>query len=422
MQAKELTIRLPEYHEKQRAFVRSSAKRVVCKAGRRGGKTVGVAALAVEEFLKGHRILYAAPTAEQISRFWTEVTNALYEPVKAKVFVKNETEHTIELARTEQRIKAKTAWNADTLRGDYADVLILDEFQLMNEDAWEVVGAPMMLDTDGRTIFVYTPPSFRSAGVSKANDRRYASKLFKRAQADTSGRWEAFQFSSHDNPHLSKEALSEITQDMTALAYRQEIMAEELDGVPGALWTYSMLDSGRVNAAPPLSRIVVGVDPKASVEADSETGIVVVGVGEDGHGYVLEDASIDASPEQWARQVVSAYERWQADRIVAEVNQGGDMVTSVLRAVAADVPITAVRASRGKYTRAEPIAAMYEQNRVHHTGTFAGLEDQLCNWTPGDDSPDRLDALVWACTHLLGGADAPSPLIVYEENVYISPV
>ena len=402
----ELTVHLPEPHTRQMEFLRSPKPRKVIRAGRRGGKTVGISIKAVEAFLAGRRVLYAAPTNDQVDTFWRHVCRALQEPIDRKLYYKNETEHVIELLRTEQRIKAKTAWNAETLRGDYADLLILDEFQLMNEDAWGVVGAPMLLDNNGDAVFIYTPPSVRTAGLSKARDKRHAAKMFKAAQADTSGRWGAFSFSSHDNPYLDQTALREITGDMTNLAYRQEIMAEDIEEIPGALWSYSMLDAHRVTDVPPLMRIVVGVDPKASVEADSETGIVVAGLSAEGHVYILGDYSVDASPEQWARRVAYAYEAHSADRIVAEVNQGGDMVVSVLRATGIHLSITQVRATRGKFVRAEPVAALYEQGKAHHVGTFGDLEGQLTSWVPGDKSPDRLDALVWACTALREGGPA----------------
>ena len=188
---------------------------------------------------------------------------------------------------------------------------------------------------------------------------------------------------------------------MTALAYRQEILAEDIDEIPGALWTRASIENNRVSEAPELVRVVVGIDPKASVEADSETGIIVAGVDANGHGYVLADRSIDASPEQWARRAVQAYHDFEADRLVPEVNQGGDMVISVLRMVDNSIPIKPVHASRGKATRAEPVAALYEQGRVHHVGNFAQVEDQMCSWQTGDKSPDRLDALVWALTELI---------------------
>lgn len=358
-----------------------------------------MAILAVERFLSGRRVLYAAPTAEQIDRFWTETTRALQEPVKAGVFVKNETEHVIELPGTEQRIRAKTAWNADSLRGDYADELILDEWQLMNEDAWGVVGAPMMLDNNGNATFVYTPPSLHSRSVSKANDPQHAAKLFKRAQQDETGRWSVFNFTSHDNPYLSKEALSDITGDMTNLAYRMEIMAEDIDEAPGALWTRGSIDLHRVLKVPEtLDRVIVGVDPSASSSGD-EAGIVTCG-NEGEHYYTLADDSVQGSPDTWARAAVTAYYRFRADCIVAEKNNGGEMVLSVIHQVDPGVNVRLVWASRGKATRAEPIAAIAEQGRDHHVGTFPQLEDELCMWVPGDASPNRLDAKVWAMTEL----------------------
>jgi len=223
----DVTIRLPELHECQMAVKESKAKRKVVRTGRRGGKTVLGFEMGTEAFLSGKRVLYAAPTAEQVGKFWYEVTTAL-EPLllSSGLYKKNESEHYIEKIGTEERIKAKTAWNADSLRGDYAGLLILDEFQLMNEDTWEIVGAPMLLDNDGDVIFFYTPPSLRSAGLSKAHDPRHAAKLFRVAMADGI-RWEAFTWTSHDNEFLNKNALAEIVKDMSKHAYQQEILGQD---------------------------------------------------------------------------------------------------------------------------------------------------------------------------------------------------
>jgi phage terminase large subunit-like protein len=144
------------------------------------------------------------------------------------------------------------------------------------------------------------------------------------------------------------------------------------------------------------------VDPAVSTGEDSDwTGSVVAGVGHNGHGYVLDDMSLQGSPHQWGTQAVAGYSKYQADRIVAEVNNGGDMVEYTVRTVDANASYKAVHASRGKLIRAEPIAALYEQGRVHHVGSFPELEDQLCQWEPGMKSPDRLDALVWALSELM---------------------
>jgi predicted phage terminase large subunit-like protein len=176
--------------------------------------------------------------------------------------------------------------------------------------------------------------------------------------------------------------------------------------IPGALWSLERIDACRRDRAPDLQRIVVAIDPAVSShEGSDETGIIVAGRDERGHGWVLEDLSGKYQPADWARTAIEAYGRHSADRIVAEVNQGGDMVENTIRTIDANVPFTAVHASRGKYTRAEPVAALYEQGRIHHIGGYPQLEDQMCAFVPDIDrgkmgSPDRVDALVWALSEL----------------------
>jgi phage terminase large subunit-like protein len=193
---------------------------------------------------------------------------------------------------------------------------------------------------------------------------------------------------------------------------RQELEGEILNDIPGALWTRESIDDHRIkHDVPDLERIIVSVDPAASSEEGSdETGIVVVGYARDAdgyaRGYVLEDGSIKGTPEEWASKAVSLYRKYSADKIVAEKNNGGEMVSSVMKAVDRTVPIKLVHASRGKYVRAEPIAALYEQGRVHHTGIFDKLEDQMCLFSTDNlkngnfGSPDRVDALVWGLTEI----------------------
>ncbi len=179
-----------------------------------------------------------------------------------------------------------------------------------------------------------------------------------------------------------------------------------LDDTPGALWRRQQIEDLRVRKAPELVRIVVAIDPAASDNPDSaETGIVVAGLGEDGHGYILDDLSDQGSPGEWANRAVNAYDTHGADRIIGEANNGGDMVEHTVRTVRKNIPFRAVHASRGKRARAEPIAALYEQKKVHHVGAFPVLEDQLCTWdaSSGARSPDRLDANVWALTELMLG-------------------
>lgn len=396
-------VRLRRPHAAQQEFIESPSKRKIIRAGRRGGKTTGVAVLAVQRFLDGGRVLYAAPTGDQIIRFWAEVKRALSEPIDGGVFVKNETLHTIEREGTEQRLRAKTAWNADTLRGDYADLLILDEWQLMDEEAWETVGAPMLLDNNGDAVFVYTPPSLRSRSTTKARDPKHAAKMYKAALQDISGRWGAFHFRSADNPHISAEALAELVGDMTELAYRQEILAEDLDVIPGALWRSEMFQIAKT--LPDMARVVVAIDPAATSKRTSDdTGITVAGLGVDGNGYVLADRTCRLGPDGWARRSLAAFDEFSADRIVAEINNGGEMVENTLRTIRRNFPYKALHASRGKAIRAEPIAALYEQRKIFHVEGLAELEDELTSWTPDSGwSPGRLDSDVWALTELMVG-------------------
>lgn len=191
---------------------------------------------------------------------------------------------------------------------------------------------------------------------------------------------------------------------------RQELEGEVLDDIPGALWQRSNIDNNRRPQAPSeFQRIVVALDPATSSEEGSdETGIICAGIATDAdgftRGYVLADRSMRGSPDEWAKAAVSLYREYEADRIIAEKNQGGEMVEAVIRAVDRNVPITLVHASRGKHVRAEPISALYEQGRVHHIGRFDELEDQMClfsrDYDRANGSPDRVDALVWALASL----------------------
>jgi phage terminase large subunit-like protein len=208
--------------------------------------------------------------------------------------------------------------------------------------------------------------------------------------------------------HLSPAFLAEVVARYAGTRLgRQEFDGEIIEDRPDALWTRATIEGARVAAAPPLGRIVVGIDPPSSARSDADAcGIVAAGRSEDGCIYVLEDATAAGlSPAGWATKAIALYRRHQADALVAEVNQGGDMVRAVIREVDASVPLKCVHATRGKYLRAEPVAAMYQQGRVKHVDPPLGeLEDQMCdfglNGLSAGRSPDRLDALVWAVTEL----------------------
>ena len=211
------------------------------------------------------------------------------------------------------------------------------------------------------------------------------------------------------NPAENRENLPEgyLEETLAGLSERQRLRFLEgrwLDDFAGALWTQEMIERDRVEAPPEeFERIIVGVDPAVSSGRDAdETGIVTVARRRNRHFYVLSDASMTGRPTEWAGRAVAEYHRFHADRIAGEVNNGGDLIETVLRSIDADVSFRAVRAMRGKIERAEPVAALYEQRRVHHLGRFPELEEQMTTFRPeSGDSPDRLDALVWAVTMLM---------------------
>lgn len=239
--------------------------------------------------------------------------------------------------------------------------------------------------------------------------------------------------STYDNKaNLAAKFFSKIVRkyEGTRLG-RQELLAELLTDNPGALWTLTAIDADRLSAVPrPLWRLVVGVDPSVTSNQESaECGIGVAGIGPapDGredppHFYVLDDLSLVASPNEWAQKVADAYTAHKADRVVAEVNNGGDLVEAIIRTKLMNVSYQAVHATRGKILRAEPIAALYEQHRVHHIGAFPQLEDEMCDYTgeKGQKSPNRLDWLVWALW-ALSDPEETTDIVTHEEQVQIAP-
>lgn len=224
--------------------------------------------------------------------------------------------------------------------------------------------------------------------------------------------------STYQNPFLGSATLKAFEEMYEGTRVgRMEMLGQYLDENENALWKMADIEANRVkrNHKLDLVRVVVAIDPAVTADEDSdETGMIVAGRGADGRAYVLADKSMKGSPMEWARTAVAQYKRWQASRIVAEVNNGGDMVETTIRVIDNSVAYKAVRASRGKFTRAEPIAAMYERGKVSHVGTFETLEQQLVNWDPTmSGSPDRLDALVWALHELFFGDDHVGPLGAY---------
>tara|TARA_R110002153_G_scaffold135501_10_gene285147 strand:+ start:55 stop:1362 length:1308 start_codon:yes stop_codon:yes gene_type:complete len=281
----------------------------------------------------------------------------------------------------------------DQLRGPQHDGAWLDELAKYRyaEDTWSNLDLGLRLGESPQAVVTTTPRPIKI--VRELIEDRLARTTRGSTYANL--------------PNLAESFAQRIIDkyEGTRLG-RQELHAEILDDVPGALWQRAHIDDARRTSPPQCERVVVAIDPAVTSGEDAdETGIVVCGKLDD-RAYVIEDLSGHYTPQEWASEALKAYYRHDADRIVAEVNQGGDMVEHTIRTLDRNASYKGVRAARGKMTRAEPIAALYEQGRVHHCGMFASLEDQLCTYTPDTkDSPDRLDAMVWALTDLMLGAN-----------------
>lgn len=300
---------------------------------------------------------------------------------------------------------AFTGDEPDQLRGPQFDSAWIDELAKFRyaEECWDNLMFGLRLGKNPQVFITTTPRPI---------------PIIRRLTADKNTI--DVRFSTYDNAaNLSPIFLQRVKEryEGTRLG-RQELEGEVLDDNPNALWHLNVIDGLRVRSAPPLIRVVVGVDPAVTSNRDSdETGIVIVGKAANGHGYVLGDASLKGTANAWAREVVKAYRDHQADRVIGEVNNGGDLIEMNLRMVDPTISYKAVRATRGKGIRAEPISSLYEQGRMHHVGTFPHLEDQMCNWQPGERSPDRMDALVWAATELFGETTGdPSRFLKYASR------
>lgn len=365
-------------------------------AGRGFGKTrTGAEWVRAEvEARRCSRLALIAPTAADARDVMVEGDSGLlsisppwfrpqYEPSKRRLTWPNGAVATV-----------YTADEPERLRGPQHDGAWCDEIAAWRyPDTWDMLQFGLRLGADPRVVVTTTPkPVKLIRDIIKAP-----------GTVITRG-------STFDNSeNLATQFLEAIKQryEGTRLG-RQELYAEVLDDIPGALWTRAILDETRVKTAPELRRVVVAVDPSGGHTDDNdEQGIVVAGVGIDGHGYTLADRSCRLTPDGWGRRVVQAYRDFEADRIVYEANYGGEMCEHVIRtaakAMGVRVATQAVKATRGKAVRAEPVAALFEQKRAHHVGVFPELEDEQCSFTPlgYEGSPNRIDAEVWAYTELM---------------------
>jgi phage terminase large subunit-like protein len=369
-------------------------------AGRGFGKT-RTGAEAVREWARDprERILLIAPTAADVRETMLEGPSGLltcYPDGQKPVY--NPSRHLVTFPSGAIGI-TRSADEPERLRGPQFKKFWADEICAWNylQEAWDQI------------MFGFRLKGAKLQGVITTTPKPH--KVLKEIKGDpdtvvTGG-------SSHDN----RENLSDVWYSKVIKPYlgtrlgRQEIYAEILEDTQGALWTSKLIEAGRTSNAPQhFARIVVAIDPAVSTnEGSSETGIVVVGLAWDGHCYVVQDLTLKGSPHEWASVAIAAYGKWKADVIVGEVNNGGDLVEANIRSVNRNVSFRSVRASRGKLTRAEPVANLYEQGRVHHWTDphnplhLQELETQMCSYVPlaNVKSPDRMDALVWGITELL---------------------
>ena len=367
-------------------------------AGRGFGKTrLGAEWLAAKAILHdGIRCAIVARTFQDVRQVCVEGVSGILGILKEydALDTWNKASGVIEL-KNGSIIQTFSADSPDSLRGPQFHYAWTDELAAWQyEDTWNQLQFGLRLGEHPQTVITTTP---RPTKLVKSLTKRDSTIVTRGSTFDNA-----------DN--LSKTALLELQAKYggTRLG-QQELYGAILDDNPGALWRRATIDSARLEEHPTLTRIVVGVDPAVTSGDDSDsTGIVVAGMSADGHYYVLDDVTLKASPQEWATKAVQVYEKYKADRIVAETNNGGDLVIHLLQQVNPSVSTKKVTATRGKQMRAEPIAALYEQGRVHHVGYFTELEDEMCEFEPGitKNSPDRMDALVWALTELSEGSAA----------------
>lgn len=378
-------------------------------AGRGAGKTRSGAEWIREKVKQGYRnIALIAPTTADVRKVMVEgpggilqhawerdrdETGALmgipsYEPSNRSLKWGNGAEAT-----------TFSAEEPDRLRGPQHDLIWADELAAWKEaqDTWDMAMFGLRMGEHPQAMVTTTP--------------RPIPLLRELLRSPTTVVTRASTYANRRN--LAGPFLQKVIEKYKGTRLgRQEIEGELLEEAEGALWNRALIERARhKGAAPAMRRTVVAIDPAVTAKAESNlTGIVAAGLGVDGRGYVLADASGRYSPHGWADKAVALFDSLHADRIVAEGNQGGELVRHTLNSVRPNLPVTIVHASRGKQARAEPIAALYEQNKIGHDGTFPELEDQMCTWEPlGDEpSPDRIDAMVWAFTALMLTREVPT--------------
>ncbi len=379
---------------------------LIVTKGRRFGATKGAANACIEWMLEGEQILWGDTISGNIDRY----VDRYFKPElnKAEIpFSWNTQKKVLKLLTPNGGYTDfRSADRPENWEGFGYNKIFLNEagIILKNEYLYTNAVLPMLMDFPNSMLIAAGVP--KGKFTKKDKEHRFYS-LYKSAIAKQEG-FRILQYSSYDNPLLSKKDIDELSQEIKLMnpeMEQQEIYGQFVDGAEGELWDEVIIEKSRINSKPELKRIVISIDPATSKKKNSdETGITVQGIDFQGKGYLLEDLSGKYSPEEWATVAITAVSRWEADCIVAEKNQGGDLIQSVLRAKDYKGRIKLVTATKGKFVRAEPIFSLYEQGKIFHVGFHPTLERQMCIFVADSDkSPDRVDALVWGMTELMLG-------------------
>jgi phage terminase large subunit-like protein len=379
----------------------------ILACGRRWGKTKGAANAAIEWMVEGQKLLWGDTISSNIDRY----VDRYFKPELNKSEIKynwSAQKKLMEFPDFGGYMDFRSADRPENWEGFGYDKIILNEVGIILKNDYLYTNAvlPMLMDNEGSKLFAIGTPKGKM--VKNEREHRYYS-MYKKAKANDPS-YEMHQYSSYDNPFLRDEdvkALEDEMQTMNPQMVQQEIYAQFVDGASGELWDEVIIERQRIRVAPDLQRITINIDPAISKTAESdETGITVTGKDGGGNGYVLADESGKYTPEQWANLANDLANKWKADCIVAEKNQGGDMVESVLRSTGCKHRIKLVTATKGKFVRAEPIYSFYEQGKIFHVGYHPRLEAQMCAFDSElKNSPDRVDSLVWGFTELMLGSE-----------------
>jgi phage terminase large subunit-like protein len=390
---RDIEIESPVFTDYQIAILNSEKRFTVTEACTKAGKTYSHIYWLFEEAHKGEKgyeYWWVAPVYSQAEIAFKRLQRKVAESGAYSVNY-SKLSITTPLGTI---ITFKTADNPNTLYGENVYAFVFDEFSRAKEEAWYAL----------RTTITYTQAKGKFIG--NVVGKNWAWDMARKAEKGNDPDFAYFKVTCYqavEQGILTIEEVEQAKKDLPDRVFKMLYLAEFAE-IEGALWTWEVIETTRIKDLPELVRVCIAVDPAVTkTDASDETGIVPVAKGVDGHFYVIGDYTGKYTPRETANRIAMAYDDKQADMVVAEVNNGGDYIEEYLKLSGGEMPYTAVHASRGKFTRAEPIALLYSQGRIHHFGRYAKLEDEMTTWTPntGMKSPNRIDALVWGITYLL---------------------